>query len=350
MRFVGCGMLLNEETYVEYSIRSVIDFLDELTIVEGATRHAYWNNCYGLSSDRTAEIVRQLQSEYPKKIKFYQVGFVPSKVELRSMALRMATWKPETVMMIVDFDEVWPEECLKRAYDRFSASKDKLQYIHHDLHQLRGDFDHYRDMSTGEQEHNLYNEQAEQQAMICADGTELRQGRTAERLFRWQPGMFYRGSHVCIQDSQGRFPYIDPAYKDYRIWDPDIYFLHYNYLKRFEHTFTKFCYFAQQDAGKERNDEEMVNRALSEGYINYLFTGKHPAGDWAVTPLPENIKHPPLMDRHPYRHLTEREIADPDGIWLGKEPDIDQIMEMLREASRFVGPDLTNIVPTYRKE
>jgi hypothetical protein len=201
-------------------------------------------------------------------------------------------------------------------------------------------------MSTGEQEHQLYNEQSDKQEIICRDGTTLRQGRTAERLFRWTPGMHYV-SHTCICDVQGRYPYIDPVYKDARIWREDIKFWHYNYLKPFPDVFSKFCYFAQQDASKGRNDEEMVNRAMSEGYIHYLFTGTHPAGAWPVTPLPYHLNHPAIMESHPYRHKSQLEIVDPHNEWVRPEgPDREKIMAMLVEASKYTAPeDIDKMVP-----
>jgi len=332
-------MFLNEEIYCEQSIRSVMenDFLDELVLVHGANKFAYFADPYGLSIDNTLEIIKSLPW-YGNKLKVYNIGWVPSKRELRNAALRMLTYRDSTNILVLDLDEIWDSKDLALANDRFEQDRD-LQFIHNELIQLRGDFNHYRDMSTGEQEHNLYNEQSEKQTIVCRDDTELRQGRTAERLFRWQPGMHYI-SHTCICDMNNRYVYIDPAYKDYRVWEPDIKFWHYNYLKPFPQVFTKFSYFAQQDGGKERNNEEAINRAMSEGYIKYLFTGTHPAGSWPVTPLPEDLTHPSIMDSHPYRHLSEREIVDPTGEWIRPEgPDREKVIAMLEDASKYLAPD-----------
>jgi hypothetical protein len=341
MRWVAHGMILNEESFCTRSIASIYDFVDEIVIVEGSTQYSYFSNPYGLSSDNTAPLIREFPDPQGK-IKFYQVGWVPSKRELRNMSLRMLTWKSETCVLVLDLDEVWPKESLERADNHFNENPD-LHFVHHDLIQLRGDFRHYRDMSTGEQEHNLYNEQSKKQEIHCADGTTLRQGRTAERLFRWTQGMHYV-SHTCICDSQGRYVYIDPSYTNYRIWDPDIAFWHYNYMKPFPDVFTKFCYFAQQDANKARNDPEMVERAINEGYIRYLFTGEHPAGAWAVSPLKEGWEHPQIMKSHPNYSKTEKEISDPTGEWLTGDPDMEKIMAMLEAASEFTGPDMNKLV------
>ena len=340
MKWKAIGMFINEETFLEFSIRSTIDFVDEMILLEGSTPHTYFSSPYGLSTDRSANIVRELQLEYPGKIKFVQVGWVPSKNVLRQMSLNFATRElPPEAILILDLDEVWDPDDLKRADEHFTKDPD-LQYLHCDLIQLRGDFQHYRDMSTGEQEHDLYNEQAKKQTIETRNGVKLRQGRTAERLFRWEPGMHYHASHVTICDATGRFPYIDPAYLHRREADMSIKFWHYNYLKPFPHVVSKFCYFAQQDAGLPRNDPKMLDRALSEGYIEYLRTGKHPKGDWAVSPLPSNLVHPEIMKSHPYYSMGEREIVDPAGEWIPTEGEYDRerVMAMLQEASHYVAP------------
>src|SRR3990167_909094 len=355
MRWLAWGQVLNEERYCAQSILSILDFVDELHLTEGAVGYAYWAGPYGLSSDRTAEIIRDLPG-YGKKLFLHRVGWLPTKRQLRNMSLCMATranpsWPnhhgSDTCALILDLDEVWDPADLQAADEAFSKDP-TLQYIHCDLIQLRGDFEHYRDMTEGMQEHDLYNEQARKEEIACRNGVTLRQGRTAERLFRLQPNMHYV-SHVCISDSYGRYLYTDPAYLGGREARMDIKFWHYNYLKPFPETFTKFCYFAQQDGGKKRNDEEMVDRALNEGYIKYLFTGTHPKGAWPVAPLPPHLTHPAIMGAHPDRHKTEREIADPTGEWLVPgAPDApgyrEKIMAMLRDGSKYVGPDLSKLV------
>lgn len=355
MRWIVWGMVLNEARYCRESLLSVLDFADEIHLVEGSTQYSYFCSPYGLSTDNTADIIRSLPG-YGTKLHLHRVGWVPTKVELRNMSCRMChsalnRHARETACLILDLDEVWPSEDFRLADEAFSRDS-SLHYIHCELIQLRGDFDHYRDMNVGEgqQEHDLYNERAQQEAMKCRGNVTLRQGRTAERLFRWQPGIRYSAqSHVCAVDQHGRYLYIDPAYTDHREWRPDIKFFHYNYLKPFPETFTKFMYFAQQDGGLKRNDESAVQRALNEGYIKYLFTGTHPKGAWAVSPLPAHLHHPTIMDSHPMRHKTEKAIADPTGEWLVPgAPDIpgytEKIMAMLKDGSRYVGPDLSKLV------
>ena len=39
MKWKAISMLLNEETYLEYSIRSIIDFVENLTLLEGKRNH-----------------------------------------------------------------------------------------------------------------------------------------------------------------------------------------------------------------------------------------------------------------------------------------------------------------------
>lgn len=333
MRWVAHGMYLNESLYCVESVKSIYDFVDEIVLVEGANAFAYNANSYGLSSDDSYEKIMAIPDP-EKKIKVHRMGWVPTKRELRNASLRALTYKQDTCILVLDLDEIWDPVGLQKADERFNSDKE-LIFIHNELIQFRGDFKHYRDMSTGEQEHSLYKEQSEKQPITCADGTILRQGRTAERFFKWLPGMHYV-SHTCICDATGRYPYIDPAYKNRRIWDPDIKFFHANYLKPFEQLITKFCYFGQQDAGLKRNDRALVERALNEGYIQYLRTGVPQPAAWAVTELQENV--PDLLKQHPYYHKSEKEIVDSMGKWF-PDPDVDELMALLENASKFTCPE-----------
>lgn len=341
MRWIAHGMVLNEEAFCRSSILSIYNFVDEIVLVEGSTQYAYSANAYGLSSDRTAEIIRSIPDP-GHKIRFYQVGWVSTKRELRSMSLKMCTYKPDTCLLVLDLDEVWDPHDLQRADEAFSQDP-KLQYLHCELIQLRGDFEHYRDMSTGEQEHALYNEQAQKQPIHTRTGVTLRQGRTAERLFRWSYGMYYV-SHTCICDVHGRYPYIDPGYLEGREWRPDIKFWHYNYLKPFPQVFLKFCYFAQQDGGTKRNDPQMIERALGEGYVKYLLTGEKTPGDWAVTNLPDTLHHPEIMRAHSLYGLSQQTISDPHREWDPRTVTPERMLRLAEQESRWVGPDLRHLV------
>lgn len=56
----------NEADYIEYSIRSVIDYVDELIVVEGTWKECYLANGKMRSDDGTLEILERLKKEFPK--------------------------------------------------------------------------------------------------------------------------------------------------------------------------------------------------------------------------------------------------------------------------------------------
>ncbi|MDD2807882.1 MAG: glycosyltransferase [Patescibacteria group bacterium] len=87
-------LVKNEENFVGYAIRSVIDFVDQVIVFDTG------------STDRTVEIIKQLAGEYPEKIVFEEKGECDKQrhTELRQEMLDRTTtdW-----FMILDGDEVW---------------------------------------------------------------------------------------------------------------------------------------------------------------------------------------------------------------------------------------------------
>jgi len=87
-------LVKNEENFVWYAIKSVIDFVDKIIVFDTG------------STDKTVEIVQGLAKEYPDKIFFEEKGECDKKrhTELRQeMVDKTATdW-----FMILDGDEVW---------------------------------------------------------------------------------------------------------------------------------------------------------------------------------------------------------------------------------------------------
>ena len=71
----------NEERVIDLSIRSFLEFGDELVVVDNG------------SQDRTKEIVRELQSQYPDKISFYDVPDLIHLYENRQFALERSSFR-----------------------------------------------------------------------------------------------------------------------------------------------------------------------------------------------------------------------------------------------------------------
>ncbi|MHC4756334.1 MAG: glycosyltransferase family 2 protein [Planctomycetota bacterium] len=71
----------NEEAMISLCIRSFLDFGDELIVVDNG------------STDRTKEIVRELASRYPEKIKFYDVPELPDLYHNRQYAFEHSCYQ-----------------------------------------------------------------------------------------------------------------------------------------------------------------------------------------------------------------------------------------------------------------
>lgn len=70
----------NEEFVIELCIRSFLEFGDELIVVDNG------------STDRSKEIIRSLEAEFPKKIKFFDVPELPDLYHNRQFALERSQY------------------------------------------------------------------------------------------------------------------------------------------------------------------------------------------------------------------------------------------------------------------
>jgi hypothetical protein len=293
-------MVLNEEAYVEYTLKSMYDFFEEIIIVEGATQYALNVTPDGLSTDRTAEIIKDFPDP-ENKIVFRQVGWVPSKRELRNMSLRIANIKQNDILMIQDYDEVWTPEAYATMDNHFKDPN--CFYLFTDYYQIFGDFDHREDNDARTNDDN---------PLTARGGQTVPRGRSPERAVRYTPDMQFI-SHVNISDVHRRFLYEDPAYERNRVKDFSIGFWHYGYVHPLDRVVTKRAYYARQNGEPEANPLDMMKNILGEWHTKYCRTGE---GD-NIIPLESTLVHPDVMKSHPYYGKTLKEVVDPNGDWEG---------------------------------
>jgi glycosyltransferase involved in cell wall biosynthesis len=161
----------NEENYVGFAIRSVIDFVDYVLVFDTG------------SSDATVSVIEELTKEFPHKISFEQKGVCDKKrhTELRQEMVRrtMTDW-----FMILDGDEVWTVRALSEA--KTVIEKDlTLECLIAPFYLCVGDIYHY-----------------------SSKGAYTLRGVTAHatpRFFRRVPGMRWSGeyNHDAILDGEG---------------------------------------------------------------------------------------------------------------------------------------------------
>lgn len=94
----------NEENFVGYAIRSVVDFVDQILVFDTG------------STDKTVEIIKNIVNEYPDKIVFEEKGPV-DKVRHTQLRQEMLNRTTTDWFMILDGDEVWTERGMKEVFE-----------------------------------------------------------------------------------------------------------------------------------------------------------------------------------------------------------------------------------------
>lgn len=119
----------NEERWLWYSVTSVIDSVDRLLL---------WDTG---STDRSWEIAKLLKDKYKDKIDLRQYGEVTpeefTKVRQEMLDATYADW-----FLIVDGDEIWWEEGIKKVIKEINENK-KIESIVVRNYNLVGDVYHY---------------------------------------------------------------------------------------------------------------------------------------------------------------------------------------------------------------
>ncbi len=127
-------LVKNEERFIWYALQSVLPFVDQIMV---------WDTG---STDNTVAIIKAIKSS---KISLKQVGEVDKDTftTMRQQMLK-ATPKDFTWVMVLDGDEVWPEDSIKTATD-FARRHPDYESIVVRTHGLVGDIYHRLPDSVG---------------------------------------------------------------------------------------------------------------------------------------------------------------------------------------------------------
>ena len=175
-------------TYDDYPllrdcIESVIDRVDRIVVIDGKYRD--FPGKYKCSSDGTLEYLARVQRD--NKI---TLRFVSDVDEVAKRNIYFQYLRDGDICLNIDADEV-----LNSPLPRFDT----------DISLVR----------------------------IGEDGDRRRHRRT-NRLFRYRPGLHYRGKHSLILDSYGRvFANLDKAGSRYTVQDDKVEFLHNNHKRSY---------------------------------------------------------------------------------------------------------------------
>lgn len=164
MKIVACYIVLNEEDYLELSLTSVYDLVDEIIIIEGAERICdFCTTSDGLSIDHTSQIIQKFYDPF-HKIKYIQKGWVDWQGDLRNEYLKQLP-KDTDWFLVVDGDEIYHRGELGYALQMIKQPKFDYTVL---------GFTHlmfYRDIFH-----------------IKHDNNEMR----FDRLFKYSPNLFYQ--------------------------------------------------------------------------------------------------------------------------------------------------------------
>lgn len=137
MRIWAHTLVRNEERYLWYAVMSIIDYVDKVLL---------WDTG---SDDATLKIIKEISKARPDKISFKQRGVVdPDKfTQVRQEMLNetSADW-----FMIVDGDEVWWEDTIKKVVEEIKKYGNELESIVTPTINLVGDIYHFQEEAVGQ--------------------------------------------------------------------------------------------------------------------------------------------------------------------------------------------------------
>ena len=133
MKIVAHALVKNEENWIWYSLMSVIDYVDEILV---------WDTG---STDKTVEIIKSIQNP---KIKFREV-LVNNSSDITKYRNEMLHNTEADWLMILDGDEIWPDDAIKKTINTIKASGNKYEFLISRYKDLIGDIYHYQEEKAG---------------------------------------------------------------------------------------------------------------------------------------------------------------------------------------------------------
>ncbi len=135
-------LVKNEENFIYYAIKSVINFVDHVMVFDTG------------STDKTVEIIQGLVKEYPNKIIFEEKGIADGKRHTKLRQEMLDRTKTEW-FMILDGDEVWTERGMKEALSIIRKNDPTIEFIDAPFYLCVGDIYH-RTTKKGKMERGSY--------------------------------------------------------------------------------------------------------------------------------------------------------------------------------------------------
>ena len=195
-------LVQNEDKFLWFAVSSVIDCVDHIVIWETG------------STDNTLQIMKALKKIYKDKVSIKSVGSV-SVVKYPEIRTEMLNSSKADWVILVDGDEVWWNEKIKKIVNLINKKGDKLDSIVNRYINLVGDIYHY---------------QPEEAAKYKIDGVE---GNLTIRAMNLKiPGLRFDKPHgqLGIVDDKGVL--IQNQDKKRRFFLDEVCYVHLTHLKR----------------------------------------------------------------------------------------------------------------------
>jgi len=130
-------IVYNEENFIWFALMSVVDYVDKILV---------WDSG---STDKTVAIIKKIIEEKGNKVELKEVGKV-DKFEFTKMRQAMLEESLCDWILIVDGDEIWWKESIKKIIDLINKKGDRLDAIVSPFYNLVGDVYHYQSEEAGE--------------------------------------------------------------------------------------------------------------------------------------------------------------------------------------------------------
>lgn len=137
MKIWSHTLVRNEERYIWYSLKSVVDFVDKMLV---------WDTG---SNDNTVEIIKEFQKQHPNKVEFNQVGKV-DKDSYTQKRQEMLEITDSDWFLILDGDEVWWQDSLYKIVSCLQKRCKKLDSIVTPYYNIIGDIYHFQHESAAQ--------------------------------------------------------------------------------------------------------------------------------------------------------------------------------------------------------
>ncbi|HET7098893.1 MAG TPA: glycosyltransferase [Patescibacteria group bacterium] len=125
-------LVKNEENFIWYSVASVVEYVDKVMI---------WDNG---SSDNTIKVIEALKNRWPSKIDFKKFSGEVSEARQQMIGVTDADW-----FIILDGDEVWWNESIKKLVAVINEDGKNLDSIVVPFKNLTRDMFHFQDEGKG---------------------------------------------------------------------------------------------------------------------------------------------------------------------------------------------------------